>query len=534
MSVDAVLNWALHTGISVSLLIMLVLVVRRPFTRKFGARTAYWLWALPLIRLVLPAIPLTINLPNWLASAPEPSNAVVVPIQFEAVVSSPAAAQINWQTPVLMAWLAVAAIWLAVQIMRQRKFLKSIGETSITAPKPVQIQAAEICKTLNMSVPDVRLASTNVGPLVTGMFRPVIVLPYNFEEGFSGDQQHFALIHELAHIKRRDLWAAFGALVFRALNWPNPLVHWAAAKFRIDQEAACDAYVLNVIGESKQTRQNYAATLIHCAKLTKTPTVQAQQTSPLNLTIYHPLKERLMTLKTSKTNSTILSRIGAASMLVAALALTAPVTIASDSPETQTNPRKVMKWTKKIDGVETSKHIEVITENGVTTAYSIDEHGNKTVIDASEIQILEGAGIQVMADRMLMMDGSKTPNAMKVFVTDGEFGKKRIKFMMGVDTEGMTGDDMLQMKDGALSKIILKAIIADAGGNIAGVDNAVIHMAGGVNEMQASAMVSAAQSLLNQADILSDAQDLSPKTRRKLDKARKALKEAQEALAAEE
>ncbi len=536
MSVETILNWAVHTGISVSLLIVLVLLVRRPFTRKFGARAAYWLWALPLIRIVLPEVPLTINLPNWLASAPKPLSETVVPLQFEAAAYSPVAALINWQAPLLVVWLVVATIWLAAQIMRQHKFLKSIRETSLAAPKSVQIQAAEICRTLNISVPDIRLATTNMGPLVTGMFRPVIILPQNFEEDFNRHQQFFALIHELAHIKRRDIWAAFGALLFRALNWPNPLVHLAATKFRIDQEAACDAYVLTIMGGGVRTKQNYAATLIHSAKLTKTPTptpspnVQTVQTSPLSLTIYHPLKERLMTLKTSKTNSTMLSRIGAGALLVTALAMTAPVTIAvgqdSDTPKAQTKMTKVMKMVENVDGVETTKHIEINTVDGVTTAYSIDEHGNKTAIDVADIQT-----------EIQMAGGTGEFEDMNIFVMDGgEAGKKRVKIIMGGNMENMAGQHMLHKKngEGGHSQIIVKRMTKDADGNIVEIGNDVMVMAQSGHNMHASSMVGAAQKLLNQAEVLADEKELSAKTRRKLDKARKALKEAQAALAAEE
>jgi len=41
---------------AVSLLIVLVLIIRRPFARMFGARAAYALWMLPFIRLVMPEV----------------------------------------------------------------------------------------------------------------------------------------------------------------------------------------------------------------------------------------------------------------------------------------------------------------------------------------------------------------------------------------------------------------------------------------------------------------------------------------------
>lgn len=503
------LNWAGHTGLDISILIVLVLVCRRPFANLFGARAAYALWVLPLLRLVLPEIPITLPRPSWLqATINAPTEIITAPI-METINSSPVAPQINWQLPIFALWLSVAVIWFVRQLWRQHQYMETVQKNSKPASRHVHNKTDEARKILHMKMaPNLRLSSTNVGPLVSGILKPIIILPRDFENDFTDRQQFFALTHELAHIKRGDLWAAFGALVFRALNWPNPLVHLCAAKFRIDQEAACDAYVLNTIGGGAQTKQNYAATLIHSAKLTRnstrTPIDQAPQ--PLCLTIYHPLKERLMTLKTSKTGSTILSRIGVGAFLAAALAATAPISFAGDPEAPQTKTKRVMKWVENNDGIKTSKHIEITVEDGVTTAYSIDEHGNKTLIDASEIEMMEGMSDKHMTHMKHM---------------------KHMKIMKG---EG--GDHMLHLKDGANSQIIIKRMVKNADGSIIDLDNDFIMMGGDGNH--AAAMVSAAQRLLDRAEMTTDGKELSSKTRKKLNKARKALKEAQEALEAEE
>ena len=549
MSVDSLITWVWQTGLAVSVLIVLVLVCRRTVARKFGARAAYALWALPVVRFVLPEIPVTINLPAWLASPSEPMLAIPTSARlefFETVMVSPMATPVNWHMPLFIVWLSIATIYFTGQIRRQYLFMKSVRENSVLAAKPVQAKAAQACKKLAIkTMPELRIATNNIGPLVAGVFRPVVVLPHNFETKFNDHQQIFALTHELAHIRRGDLWAAFGALLFRALNWPNPLVHMAAAKFRIDQEAACDATVLKIMGGGAQTKQNYAATLIHCAKLTKNskhnpnPKGQILQTSPLCLTIYHPLKERLMTLKTSTTNSTMLSRIGAGVLLVTALTLTAPVTFAGDpnpqkATEVKTKTKKVIKLVDNTNGVETAKHIEITTEDGVTTAYSIDENGNKTVIDAPEIRMMEG---------MEGLDGLDDPEGlagMRILTMDTigghDSGEKRLKIIMGSDKDNMqTGQRFLMKdKDGSQSTIIVKSLTKDGGNNEIDLDNKIMILGQSDNSSHASAMVGAAQRLLDQAEAINREEELSAKTRRKLEKARKALKEAQEALEAEE
>lgn len=586
------LNWAGHTGLDISILIVLILMCRRPFVKLFGARAAYALWALPLLRLVLPEIPITLPRPSWMQPIVNAPTEIITYTNLETfvagpVVASPASAQVNWQLPVIAIWLGVAVVWFTVQLLRQHNYIKNIQADASSVSQQVQHKLSQACETLALnSAPDICVSASNagpmVGPMVAGVFRPIIILPKNFESDFNDRQQFFALTHELAHIKRRDLWAAFGALLFRALNWPNPLVHLCAVKFRTDQEAACDAYVLNIIGGGSQTRQSYAATLIHSATLAakvaaistknstrtpRTPSNQSVLVNPLCLTIYHPLKERLMTLKTSKINSTILSRIGVGAFLVAALAATAPITIASasdgpvaETPKVKTETKKVMKWVVNNDGAETTKHIEINVEDGVTTAYSIDKDGNQTEIDMSEVEGMHGLEGLVGLAGLSGLDGLEGLEGlaaleglagMKVFVTDGMMGKKHIKIMKGEHMKGMKGDHMiimkdfikmdgermLHMKDGEHSNIIIKRISIDGDGadfDMADfdIDNNVMFM--GAQGNHAAAMVGAAQSLLEQAETMTGGKELSSKTLKKLKKARKALKEAQEALEAEE
>ncbi len=94
----------------------------------------------------------------------------------------------------------------------------------------------------------------------------------------------------------------------------------------------------------------------------------------------------------------------------------------------------------------------------------------------------------------------------------------------------MDGEGLLNMEDGAHSKLIIKRMTKNADGTTTEMDNNVMVFAGGVEGSHTAAMVSAAEKLLSQAD----SKDLSSRARRKLEKAQRAVKEAKEALAAEE
>jgi beta-lactamase regulating signal transducer with metallopeptidase domain len=485
----------------------------------FGARAAYSLWSLPLIRFVLPEIPLSIKQPDWVKTMPNFTSELITTPNTEVMLVAPEVTQtMGWQIPILMLWLAGAILWMGEQLWRQSQYMKQVQEGSKPAPQRIQAKITAGVQALKLKrTPTVIMAATNVGPMVSGLIRPTVILPRDFETDFDGRQQYFALVHELAHIKRRDLWAAFATLVFRALNWPNPLVHLSASKFRADQEAACDAYVLKIIDGGPQATESYAETLIHSAKLTRNPNGEAVQTNPLCLTIYHPLKERLMTIKTSKNNSTILSRVGVAGFLIAALAVTAPITIAAaqdnlaGEPKVETKTKKVMKWVEKKDGVETKKTYEILTEDGVTKAYQVDDYGNKTEVEMSEIE-----GMHVMDGENMM------------FLHDGGEGQKRIKIVGGdhmtqtIDIEGLH-----EMGDGEHNQVFIKRMKKGGDGTEIDIDSNVFVMDGGSH---AVAMVEAAKGLLDQAEAMNGGDEISDKAKRKIEKARKALAEAQAAL----
>ncbi|MEM7383503.1 MAG: M56/M15 family metallopeptidase [Verrucomicrobiota bacterium] len=80
-------------------------------------------------------------------------------------------------------------------------------------------------------------------PFVLGLFRPRIVLPA-LADTWSDAQLRSLFAHELAHIKRADLWARWVGLLLCAVQWFNPFVWWAVRRAELASELACDEAVL--------------------------------------------------------------------------------------------------------------------------------------------------------------------------------------------------------------------------------------------------------------------------------------------------
>jgi beta-lactamase regulating signal transducer with metallopeptidase domain len=83
----------------------------------------------------------------------------------------------------------------------------------------------------------------SVIPMTCGVWSPVVLLPHEAGE-WSEDRRRVVLLHELVHIKRRDLLTQALAQIACALYWFNPLVWLALRQLRKEQEWACDERVL--------------------------------------------------------------------------------------------------------------------------------------------------------------------------------------------------------------------------------------------------------------------------------------------------
>lgn len=305
--------WATSTLISVSVLIGLVLLVRRPVARTFGARAAYALWLAPGLRAVMPSLPAAI--------VPIPASSPIGSLNYWVVQSTAP------DTPFVSLPLVLGAIWIGGAVLflgfhgwRHYRFLG---------------QALAQGRRLDISrVPYDVVASAHVdGPMATGLFHPLIIVPEDFEQRFSVDQQRFALWHEQLHHRRGDIWASAAALILTSLLWFNPLAYLALGAFRRDMEAACDERLLTDAGHAFAPA--YAETILRCA-------ARPVPRSLCALTTIDELKGRLNMLKMNHGRGRRLAGLLlAGGVAIAGLALAVPAA-ADESAKEQVFTKKIV------------------------------------------------------------------------------------------------------------------------------------------------------------------------------------------------
>lgn len=99
-------------------------------------------------------------------------------------------------------------------------------------------------------------------PTAVGLFEPAIVLPLWAMQELSTEELKQILLHELAHLRRRDDWTNLAQQLIKALFFFHPAVLWIERKVALEREIACDDDVLAEV----ESPRAYAECLTHLAE----------------------------------------------------------------------------------------------------------------------------------------------------------------------------------------------------------------------------------------------------------------------------
>jgi len=274
----------LENAAAATFAVLLVLTLRTRLRRTFGSRAVYALWLMVPIALVA----------VWLPAAVRDARMVLDFVSDATTAEFASAPLLVTVSDHSGAWLIVwslGAVALALFFgMQQARFIRGLG-------------------TRTLREDGTELAQTMAGcPALVGALHPRIVLPQDFEARYTGEERALVLLHERSHLKSGDAQINAVVAALRCVFWFNPLVHWAAARFRFDQELACDA---RVIAQAPSARRAYAEAML------KTQLTFVGLPIGCHWQSTHPLTERIVMLKHPLPGRI---RVFAGSLLVALLA----------------------------------------------------------------------------------------------------------------------------------------------------------------------------------------------------------------------
>jgi len=284
------------------LLVVLLLIVDVVIRKRVRATVRYWLWILVFAKLLLPP---TLSLPTGIGSwgpeavsiqvpalepmatdavrreaAPFPTpkaptssalSPTILPSDLNAETTSPtpavvaASTQLTWQAVLLLLWV-VGVLIFGVIVIQRVLFVRGLMAQSGPAD-PGLLEALASCRRRLGVRRDIalRVSPQAFSPAVCGLFRPTILVPSAVLEKLSVDDLRAVLIHEVAHIKRGDLWLHSAQTLLQIVYFYNPFVWLAGARVRGIRERAVDETVLVALGAEAGS---YSRTLIDIAEMT--------------------------------------------------------------------------------------------------------------------------------------------------------------------------------------------------------------------------------------------------------------------------
>lgn len=278
--------------------------------RRQGPAIRYWCWQVVALKLlVMPWWILALPLPSFFetGSTAAPSsldaglavnhndgtpalNATtsnVSPIEATPMLVDNSLALIEplgglrWHSWLVLLWLA-GVTWLVVRLFVQRQRLQRLLRQAVDVAGPDLLALVnEVAAQLGLRRPP-RAVFTDVdeSPFVCGLLRPVLVLPRGLMGALDARQWREVLLHELAHIRRGDLWWGWIPEIARLVYFFHPVAHWVCVRIRLERELACDQLAMAL---GSRSPSDYAMVLVQVVSHASMPPVLRAAASALAL-----------------------------------------------------------------------------------------------------------------------------------------------------------------------------------------------------------------------------------------------------------
>ncbi len=171
-----------------------------------------------------------------------PMDAALSPASPSAAVATPVLSR-PWMLNALVGVYVALLIWICAA--RARAHLRVIRECRRLphAEHRIEQLVAGVCRRLGARpVRDVRVSEAYPAPFILGLFSPVMVLSTRQLDDVS--ELEAVVLHEVAHLRRGDLWVRWLQWLAGTLLFFWPVVAWVNRRLDLIRELACDEWAL--------------------------------------------------------------------------------------------------------------------------------------------------------------------------------------------------------------------------------------------------------------------------------------------------
>jgi HEAT repeat protein/beta-lactamase regulating signal transducer with metallopeptidase domain len=227
-------------------------------------------WEVPLVRITVPSTasdssiaPPSTNLGSPpLTHRPASPAARTAPEDTVQVALAPRDTRVSWTLLLLILWSIGAVVIVGRVILGLAAVQWMSRRMHLVTEAPWLVQAQQLAQRLGLS--RVRFLRTGAAsmPMAWGIVRRSVLMPADADV-WPDDRLRIVLLHELAHVKRRDCLTHLFAQIACAAHWFNPLAWMAVRRLRAERERACDDLVLAAGTRSS----DYADQLLEIARV---------------------------------------------------------------------------------------------------------------------------------------------------------------------------------------------------------------------------------------------------------------------------
>lgn len=293
-----------------------VISLLRPITKKiFGYSWHYYIWLCVLFVMLMPVrfnvnttpasniATQTVQTQQTVVSEqPETTENIVqtAPIQKPQLLQK---ATVIWDRIIYNRMNILAYVWLIGAIALMLLNVVRYVRLNIKIRKNSEVISCPETRAYTDRKINVRVWENVASPFITGIFRPMLILP---KTELSGEQLDNILRHEMTHFKRHDILYKWFAELVKCIHWFNPMVWYVSKQIASECEISCDMAVTKNMTNSEE--MSYISTILSLLPTGKSIglPLTTQMASSKNF-----LKRRFVMIKNKKTTSRFMSVISA-------------------------------------------------------------------------------------------------------------------------------------------------------------------------------------------------------------------------------